>query len=71
MISIDDFNKIDLRIGKIIQAEEFEGADKLLKLQVDVNEETPRQIFAGIKSAYKAEELVGRHVVVVANLATT
>lgn len=68
IISIDDFNKIDLRIAKIIEAQEVEGADKLLRLKVDLGDET-RQVFAGIKSAYKPEELIGRHVVVVANLA--
>jgi methionyl-tRNA synthetase len=68
-ISIDEFNKVDLRIAKILVAEQVEGADKLLKLQVDVGEEKPRQLFAGIRSAYHPEELIGRHVVVVANLA--
>lgn len=67
-ISIDDFSKIDLRIAKVIEAEAVEGADKLLRLKVDLGGET-RQIFAGIKSAYQPEQLIGRHVVVVANLA--
>lgn len=67
-ISIDDFSKIDLRVAKIISAEEVEGADKLLQLKVSLGEDDVRQVFAGIKSAYKAEELIGRHVVVVANL---
>ncbi len=67
-ISIDDFNKVDLRIAKITAAEAVEGADKLLRLQVDLGDET-RQIFAGIKSAYQPEQLIGKHVVVVANLA--
>lgn len=67
-ISIDDFNKVDLRVAKIIEAESVEGADKLLKLKVDIGGET-RQVFSGIKSHYQPEELVGRHVVVVANLA--
>ncbi|TAK72780.1 MAG: methionine--tRNA ligase [Gammaproteobacteria bacterium] len=67
-ISIDDFAKVDLRVAKIVEAEAVEGADKLLRLMVDVGEEEKRQIFAGIKSAYQPEELVGRHVVVVANL---
>lgn len=67
-ISIDDFGKIDLRIAKIIEAETVEGADKLLRLKVDLGDET-RQIFAGIKSAYTPEQLIGKHVVVVANLA--
>lgn len=67
-ISIDDFSKIDLRIAKILEASPVEGADKLLCLKVDLGDET-RQVFAGIKSAYQPEELIGRHVVLVANLA--
>jgi methionyl-tRNA synthetase len=67
-LSIDDFSKVDLRVAKIISAEAIAEADKLLKLSVDLGGET-RQIFAGIKSAYPPEELVGRLVVVVANLA--
>jgi len=67
-ISIDDFNKIDLRVATIIEASAVEGADKLLKLKVDLGNET-RQIFAGIKSAYDPEKLIGRQVVIVANLA--
>lgn len=66
-ISIEDFGKIDLRVAKILEAEIVEGADKLLHLKVDLGGET-RQVFAGIKSAYSPEELIGRHVVVVANL---
>lgn len=68
-INIDDFGKIDLRIAKILNAEHIEGADKLLRLQVDLGEEKPRQIFAGIKSAYQPEQLIGRLTVIVANLA--
>ncbi len=67
-ISIDDFMKIDLRVAKIVSAEHVEGADKLLKLQLDLGEEQ-RQVFAGIKSAYQPEQLVGKFTVVVANLA--
>jgi len=67
-ISIDDFMKVDLRIARIDKAEAVEGADKLLKLTLDVGG-TSRSVFAGIKAAYAAESLVGRHVVVVANLA--
>jgi len=67
-ISIDDFAKIDLRVAKIVEAGEVEGADKLLRLVVDLGEEK-RQVFAGIKSAYRPEELIDRHVVIVANLA--
>lgn len=67
-IEIDDFLKVDLRVGRIVEAEEIKEADKLLRLKVDIGTETPRQIIAGIKSAYKPETLVGRHVLVVANL---
>ncbi|MGY6276276.1 methionine--tRNA ligase [Methylomonas sp. MgM2] len=66
-VEIDDFAKIDLRIAKILKAEPVEGADKLLHLTVDIGDET-RSIFAGIKSAYAPEDLVGKLTVVVANL---
>jgi methionyl-tRNA synthetase len=68
-IGIDDFTKVDLRIAKIINAEHVEGAEKLLKLTLDIGEENPRQVFAGIKSAYDPATLVGRLTVMVANLA--
>ena len=68
-ISIDDFAKLDLRIAKIVKAEHVEGADKLLKLSVDLGELGTRQVFAGIKSAYSPGQLEGRLTVVVANLA--
>ncbi len=67
-ISFDDFAKIDLRIAKIIKAEHVEGADKLLQLTLDLNGQT-RNVFAGIKSAYKPEDLEGKLTVMVANLA--
>ncbi len=67
-ISIDDFVKIDLRIAKIINAEHVEGADKLLQLTLDIGLEQ-RNVFAGIKSAYSPEDLIGKHTVMVANLA--
>lgn len=68
-ISIDDFAKVDLRIAKIVSAEHVEGAEKLLKLLLDIGEEKPRQVFAGIKAAYDPATLVGRLTVMVANLA--
>ncbi len=68
-IQIDDFTKVDLRIAKIVNAEHVEGADKLLKLTLDIGEENTRQVFAGIKSAYDPETLKGRLTVMVANLA--
>src|SRR6516162_7627973 len=67
-ITIDDFAKVDLRVGQIRVAEKVKGADKLLRLEVDLGSET-RQIVAGIAKAYEPEKLVGRKVVIVANLA--
>jgi methionyl-tRNA synthetase len=68
-ISIDEFSKIDLRVAKIVNAEHVEGAEKLLKLTLDIGEAQPRTVFAGIKSAYDPEKLKGRMTVMVANLA--
>jgi methionyl-tRNA synthetase len=68
LISIDDFLRIDLRVAKILTAELIAGADKLLKLRVDVGELGEREIFAGIRAAYDPATLVGRLIVVVANL---
>jgi methionyl-tRNA synthetase len=68
-ISIDDFTRVDLRIARIVAAEAVEGADKLVRLTLDVGEEKPRTVFAGIKSAYAPETLVGRLTPMVANLA--
>jgi methionyl-tRNA synthetase len=67
-ITIDDFNKLDLRVARIAKAEAVEGADKLLKLTLDTGDGT-RTVFAGIKTAYAPEKLEGRLAVVVANLA--
>ena len=67
-INFDDFAKIDMRIAKIVTASHVEGADKLIQLTLDLGGET-RNVFAGIKSAYKPEDLVGRLTVMVANLA--
>ncbi len=67
-ITIDDFVKVDLRVGLIKSAEKVKGADKLLKMEVDIGSEV-RQIVAGIALAYAPEKLVGRKVVIVANLA--
>ena len=68
-ISIDDFTKLDLRIAKVLKAEHVEGADKLLKLSLDVGALGARTVFAGIKAAYEPAKLEGKLVVVVANLA--
>jgi methionyl-tRNA synthetase len=68
-ISIDEFAKIELRVARIVEASHVEGADKLVRLLLDIGEEKPRQVFAGIKSAYDPAALQGRLTVMVANLA--
>ncbi|MFI4859246.1 MAG: methionine--tRNA ligase subunit beta [Phycisphaerales bacterium JB063] len=67
-IQYDDFAKLDLRVATILEAEHHPNADRLLKLQVDLGEEK-RQICAGVKQFYNPEDLVGRQIIVVANLA--
>jgi methionyl-tRNA synthetase len=67
-ITIDEFARVDLRVGTILTAEPHPKADRLLVLSVDVGEPTPRQLVAGIRNAYDHRFLVGRQVVVVANL---
>ena len=67
-ISIDEFTKVDLRTAKVLEAEDVADSNKLIKLKVDIGTET-RQIFAGIKGIYTPESLVGRNIVIVANLA--
>ncbi|HEX3631132.1 MAG TPA: methionine--tRNA ligase [Casimicrobiaceae bacterium] len=67
-ISIDEFSRIDLRVARIVSAEQVDGADKLLKLTLDIGEGRHRTVFAGIKSAYKPQDLVGRLTPMVANL---
>ncbi|AFJ42981.1 methionine--tRNA ligase [Francisella orientalis] len=66
--TFDDFMKVDLRVARIAEASHVEGADKLLKLILDLGGAT-KQVFAGIKSSYKPEDLVGKHTVMIANLA--
>lgn len=68
LITIDDFMKVDLRVVKIIEANHVEGADKLLQLKLDLGGNVTKQVFAGIKSAYDPEKLVGKMTVMVANL---
>jgi methionyl-tRNA synthetase len=68
-ITIDDFVKVDMRIARIVDCGLVEGADKLLRLSLDVGEGRLRNVFAGIRSSYKPEELIGKMTVVVANLA--
>jgi methionyl-tRNA synthetase len=68
-IKVDDFAKVDLRIAKIVNCELVDGSDKLLRLTLDVGEGRHRNVFSGIKSAYRPEDLIGKFTVMVANLA--
>lgn len=68
-ITIDDFIKVELRVGQVLEAERVPKSDKLLRFMVDVGEESPRQILAGIAEHYEPESLIGKKIVVVANLA--
>jgi methionyl-tRNA synthetase len=68
MITIDDFIKVEMRAGTVLEAEEIPGSDKLLKLKIDLGEETPRQVLSGIKQWYQPEDLIGKQFVFVANL---
>jgi methionine--tRNA ligase beta chain len=67
-IDFDTFKKVEMKVGKIIEISRVEGADKLYKLQVDVAEETPRQIVTGLVQFYSEEELLNKHIVIVSNL---
>ena len=69
-ITLLDFQKVALRVGKIVEAADHPNADRLLVLQVEIGGEPPerRQVVAGIKAQYAAADLIGRHVIVVANL---
>lgn len=68
-MTIDEFQQADLRAGRVVAAEKVEGSEKLLKLQVDLGEEAgPRQILSGIARHYAPEDLLGKSVVVIANL---
>lgn len=66
MITFEDFKKLDIRIGKILEAERIEGTNKLIKLKVDVGEE--RTLVAGIAEFYKPEDLIGKEIPVLVNL---
>lgn len=68
MISINDFAKIELKVGTILSAERIEGSEKLYKLQVDFDEEQPRQVLSGIKAWYQPEDLVQKQALFVTNL---
>ncbi len=69
IIGIEDFLKVDLRVAQVLEAGTVEGSDKLLQLTLDVGEAEPRNVFSGIRSQYAPEDLKGKLVVMVANLA--
>lgn len=69
LVTFEDFAKLDLRVAKVVHAEDHPKADRLFKLQLDDGSGTPRQICAGIKGHYNAADLIGKTIVVVANLA--
>lgn len=68
MVSIDDFGKLEFKVGTVVEASDIEGSDRLLKLIVDLGEETPRQILSGIKQWYSSEDLSGKQFVFITNL---
>ena len=68
-ITFDDFAKVDLRVARVLACEPHPKADRLLRLELDDGSGTPRQICAGVREYYEPEALVGRHIVIVANLA--
>ena len=69
MVTFEDFLKLELKVGTVLEAGEIEGSEKLLKLMVDLGEDKPRQILAGVRKWYKPEDFIGKQVIVVANLA--
>jgi len=68
MISMQDFSQMELKVGKVLSVEDHPNADKLMIIRVDLGEETPRTLVAGLKQYYGNEELVGKLIVVIANL---
>ncbi len=66
MIELEEFQRLDLRVGVIVKAEEIKGSEKLLRLEVDIGE--VRQVVAGIKPWYRPEELIGKRVILLANM---
>jgi len=67
MVSYDDFKKLDLRVAKILEAQHIDGSEKLLKLKISLGDQE-RQILAGIAKFYEPEKLIGRQIIVIANL---
>ncbi len=68
MVTIDDFLKLEFKVGTVLEAEEIEGSEKLLKLSVDLGGEEPRQVLSGIKAYYKPEDIKGKQFIFITNL---
>ncbi len=68
MVKFEQFKEVELKVAKVLEAERVEGSDKLLKLKIDIGEENPRQLVAGIGKIYSPEDMIGREIIVVANL---
>ncbi len=68
MVTIDEFAKLEMKAGTVLAAEAVDGSEKLIKMMVDLGEEKPRQVLAGLKLYYKSESLVGRQFIFAANL---
>jgi len=68
MINIDDFKKVEIKVGTIKSVEEIEGSEKLYKFSIDLGEPEPRQVLGGLKLSYQPDELVGKQVLIAANL---
>lgn len=68
IVSFNDWSRLDLRVGQIVEVEDIEGADKLYKLEIDIGEENPRIVCAGIKEYYSKEELKGKKIILFVNL---
>jgi methionyl-tRNA synthetase len=70
IVSFEDWQKLDFRVGKIIEVEDIEGADKLYKLKIDIGETENRTVCAGLKEYYSKEELTGKKIILFVNLAS-
>src|SRR3989344_6509490 len=68
IVRIEDFAKLEFKVGTVLEAEALEESEKLIKLKVDIGEESPRQILAGLKQFVNAPDLIGKQIIVIANL---
>lgn len=68
MVKFEQFKELELKVGKVLEAERVEGSEKLLRIKVDLGEESPRQLIAGIGKVYSPEKIIDREIIVIANL---